>query len=85
MTGTYLQTLQILNRDVRLYLAATATYGFAQEGIRGVLLNLYLLRLGYGPRFIGLVSAVALLAAVVGRRRPFGETAEEVIHRTYEL
>lgn len=65
MTVTYLQTLRMLSRDVRLYLAAAAAYGFAQEGIRGVLLNLYLLRLGYGPGFIGFVSAVALLAFTI--------------------
>ena len=55
----------MLSRDVRLYLTGAAAFGFAQEGVRGVLLNLYLLRLGYGPRFIGLVSASSLLAFTV--------------------
>jgi MFS family permease len=62
MAVAYIRTLRTLGRDVRLYLTGAAAYGFAQEGVRGVLLNLYLLRLGYGPRFIGLVSAASLLA-----------------------
>jgi MFS family permease len=65
MAVAYIRTLRTLSRDVRLYLAGAAAYGFAQEGVRGVLLNLYLLRLGYGPRFIGLVSAASLLAFTV--------------------
>ena len=37
-------------------------YGFTFDGIRAVLLDLYLLRLGYDPEFIGLVNGVAALA-----------------------
>jgi MFS family permease len=62
MAVAYLQKLRMLSRDVRFYLTGAAAYGFAQEGMRGVLLNLYLLRLGYDPRFIGLLNAAVLLA-----------------------
>lgn len=50
--------------------------GFAYFGIQAVLLNLYLLRLGYGPEFIGPLiglgqgvwAAMALPAGALGRR-----------------
>ena len=38
-----------------------ATAGFCYFGIISVLLNLYLLRLGYGPEFIGLFNGTAWL------------------------
>ena len=65
MATTYLQKLRLFSRDLRLYLISSALYGFVVEGIYLLLLNLYLLRLGYGPEFIGLFSAVGLLAMVV--------------------
>jgi MFS family permease len=50
-----------LSREVRLYLASWAVFGFTLlNGIYPVLFNLYLLRLGYGPEFVGLVNAVGL-------------------------
>lgn len=68
MATSYLQTLRLFSRDVRLYMIAAAVFGFTVfGGIYGVLLNLYLLRLDYGPEFIGLVnSAMALAVAVLG-------------------
>jgi MFS family permease len=45
------------SRNVRLYLSTVAIIGFAVLGVHAVLLNLYLLRLGLGPEFIGLVIA----------------------------
>jgi MFS family permease len=51
---------------VGLYLIAAALFGLTVwQGIYWVLLNLYLLRLGYGPEFIGLVNAVGLLTCAV--------------------
>jgi len=59
----YLQQLRSLNRDVRLFLFSSGTLGFTLlNGIFPVLFNLYLLRLGYGPEFIGSVNAAGLLA-----------------------
>jgi MFS family permease len=50
------------NRDVRLYMASMAIYSFTlMNGIYPVLFNLYLLRLGYGPAFVGTVNSVGLL------------------------
>src|SRR5690349_3196639 len=59
----YVQTLRSLNRNVLLYLAATCLIGFALDGgVFAVLFNLYLLRLDFGPEFIGQVAAAGLLA-----------------------
>ena len=50
-------------RNVYLFLAVQLLIGFAFDGgIYSVLFNLYLLRLGYGPEFVGLVNALGLLA-----------------------
>jgi len=51
-----------MRRDVKLYMLATAVAGFSiLEGIYPVLLNLYLLRLGYGAAFVGVVGATGML------------------------
>ncbi len=62
MVTTYLQRFRLFSRDVRLFLVSAALVGLAWDGMRTVLLNLYLLRLGYGPEFVGLVNAVGALA-----------------------
>jgi MFS family permease len=64
--GTYIRTLSMFRPNVWLFLAATAINGFAFFGIYNLLLNLYLLRLGYGPQLIGLVNAVGPLAFGIG-------------------
>jgi len=76
MATTYLQKLRLINRDARLVLVATAAFGFTYFGVFAVLLNLYFLRLGYGPEFAGLVNGAgtlaysmsALPAGLLGRR-----------------
>ena len=66
MASGYLEKLRMFNRDVRLYLITSALIGFTVfGGIYPVLLNLYLLRLGYGPEFIGIVNASFPFAMVV--------------------
>jgi MFS family permease len=51
---------------VRRYLLASALLGFTiMNGIHPVLFNLYLLRLGYGPEFVGWVNAVGTLSYAV--------------------
>lgn len=57
MTNFFAQ-LGHFRREVWLYLVTPALIGFTIfGGIYTVLLNLYLLRLGYGPEFVGLVNA----------------------------
>src|SRR4029453_16949911 len=64
------------NRNIRLCLIAWALIGFGYFGVQGVLLNLYLLRLGFDTRFIGSLIAsgqlvwglAALPAGAIGRR-----------------
>jgi len=65
MIKTYLQTLNLFSLDARLYLAANTLTSISYVGIYVMLFNLYLLRLGYGPEFIGLVNAAAQLGVVV--------------------
>lgn len=63
---SYLHTLRLFNRDVRLYLAATILFGFSLfGGITSLLLNLYLLRLGYGPTFVGWVNATGAFSFAI--------------------
>lgn len=62
MVTTYLQMLRLFSRDLRLFLVTAAIVGLAWDGMRTVLLNLYLLRLGYGPQSVGLINGVGALA-----------------------
>ncbi len=76
--AAYLNALRRFRPNVRLYLISAALCGFtvSSSGIFGVLPNIYLLRLGYGPEFIGIVGAAGALgfaacslpAVVLGRR-----------------
>lgn len=47
-------------RQVKLFMFTVLAYGIAAEGISTVLLNLYLLRLGYGTEFIGTLNSAGL-------------------------
>ena len=59
----YVKALRLFGRDVRLYFFTMALIGFTVfGGVAGGLLNLYLLRLGYGPEFIGTINAVNWLS-----------------------
>ena len=50
------------NRTLILYLTGIGFVGFTVDGgIYAVIFNLFLLRLGYGPDFIGLINALGLL------------------------
>ncbi len=72
----YWDNLKLFNRNIRYFLTASAIHGFVFFGIYSLLLNLYLIRLDYGPEFIGLVNGVgplmlaifSLPAGVVSRR-----------------
>jgi MFS family permease len=72
----YLRRVRSFNRSTILFIAAWGCIGFAYYGILAVLFNLYLLRLGYTPRSIGLLigtgqlawALAALPAAVLGTR-----------------
>ncbi len=51
-----------MGRDARVFLAASGIHAIVIFGIYVVLLNLYFLRLGYGPEFIGIVQGTGILA-----------------------
>ena len=59
---SYFHVLRGFNRDVRLYLITTMLIGLTVDGgVYTVLFNLYLLRLGYGPEFVGLINGAGML------------------------
>jgi MFS family permease len=60
--GSYYRVLKLFSRDFRLFLVGAALVGLSWDGARGVLLNLYLLRMGYGPEFVGLLNGAGALA-----------------------
>ena len=60
---SYWQKLRMFNSDVRCFFVSAATFSGTFYGLTSVLYNLYLLRLGYGPEFIGLVNAVSWLTS----------------------
>jgi MFS family permease len=63
MVASYVHTLRLFNRNVRLYLITAFLLGFTVfGGIVPILSNLFVLRLGYGPEFIGLLSAAGGLS-----------------------
>ena len=62
MFSTYFHILRLFSRDVWMYMITAALFGLSYFGFMTVLLNLYLLRLGYGPAFIGLVNGSTALA-----------------------
>jgi MFS family permease len=62
MITRYVQQLRPLGAAVAFYFAAVALVGFAFDGgIYAVLLNLFLVRLGYGPELIGVVNSAGTL------------------------
>ena len=59
----YWQLARGLNGEMRLCMWANGLSGFTVDGgIYAVVLNLYLLRLGYGAQFVGAVNGIGLLA-----------------------
>lgn len=63
MLSAYLATLRTFQRNVWLYFFAISLIGFTVDGgIFSVVFNLFLLRLGHGPEFVGQVNSAGLLA-----------------------
>ena len=57
MIAAYRHALATSTRTARLLLANSAIMGFAVDGgIYSVIFNLYLLRLAFGPEFVGQVG-----------------------------
>ncbi|MEX1018030.1 MAG: MFS transporter [Litorilinea sp.] len=61
MLTNYIGIIRTFNRNIILYLVATGILGFAVDGgVNSVIFNLYLLRLGFGPEFIGQINSAGL-------------------------
>jgi len=66
MIAAYLATLRTFQRNVWLYFIAIGLIGFTVDGgIYSVVFNLFLLRMGYGPAFVGQVNSIGLLAFAI--------------------
>ncbi|MEZ4674145.1 MAG: hypothetical protein R2932_07890 [Caldilineaceae bacterium] len=66
MLAAYIATLRAFQRNVWLYFFAISLIGFTVDGgIFSVVFNLFLLRMGYGPEFVGQVNSVGLLAFAI--------------------
>jgi MFS family permease len=62
MIGRYLEDARRLGPAIGLYFVAIGLVGFAVDGgVYAVLLNLFLVRLGYGPELIGFVNSAGNL------------------------
>ena len=61
MLGRIIKAIRAFNPQARLFFVVIVGLAFVVDGVYSVLLNLYLLRLGYGTEFIGLVNAAGLL------------------------
>jgi len=66
MLASYLAALRTFQRNVWLYFVAMSLIGFTVDGgIYSVVFNLFLLRLGYGPEFVGQINSMGLLAFAI--------------------
>lgn len=67
MLSAYAQTLRATNRNARIVLSLSAVMGLSIDGgIYSVILNLYILRLNFGPEFVGQINFVANLVFALG-------------------
>lgn len=67
MVAAYLHALRSSQRNVRILLSISAIAGFTVDGgVYSVIFNLFLLRLNFGPTFVGQVNAVANLVFAFG-------------------
>ncbi len=66
MLTSYINTFRSLNRNVLLHFIAISVIGFTVDGgVFSVVFNLFLLRLGYEPDFIGQVNFAGLIAFAI--------------------
>lgn len=61
MIAEYRTALRNYSRDIRLILIVSAILSFTIDGVFPVIFNLYILRMDYGPEFVGQVNSVALV------------------------
>ncbi|MBE2236470.1 MAG: MFS transporter [Caldilineaceae bacterium] len=67
MLAAYAQTLRATSRNARIVLLLSAIMGLSIDGgIYSVILNLYVLRLNFGPEFVGQINSMANLTFALG-------------------
>jgi len=57
----YFQNFRRLRREAWIVLLASVALGFTWVGLSDAIVNLYLVRIGFGPQFVGSAAAVASL------------------------
>lgn len=67
MLTAYVETLRNATRNARIVLLLSAVMGLSIDGgVYSVIFNLYLLRLNFGPEFVGQINSVANLTFALG-------------------
>jgi len=67
MLSAYAHTLRAASRNARVILLLSAIMGLSIDGgIYSVIFNLYVLRLNFGPEFVGQVNSMANLTFAIG-------------------
>ncbi len=61
MQTAYCQNVRRIRREAWIVLLAAVALGFTWLGLLSAILNLYLVRIGFGPQFVGTSAAVANL------------------------
>ena len=61
MQIAYFQNFRRLRREAWIVLLAAVALGFTWVGLSDAILNLYLVRIGFGPQFVGTSAALASL------------------------
>lgn len=65
MIRSALEAVRTYSPDVRRIMLVSALMAFTIDGVFPVIFNLYILRMGYDPEFVGLVNSVALVVFAV--------------------
>jgi MFS family permease len=73
----YVANLRRIRREAWIVLAGAGVRGFTWGGISDTILSLYLLRMGYGPAFIGTAAAAANLGYALAAM-PGAEVARRI-------
>ncbi|MCS6826052.1 MAG: MFS transporter [Caldilinea sp.] len=67
MWAAYVETLRNATRNAQIVLTLSAVMGLSIDGgVYSVVFNLYLLRLNFGPEFVGQINSVANLTFALG-------------------
>ncbi|MGC9523075.1 MAG: hypothetical protein ACP5HG_14475 [Anaerolineae bacterium] len=61
MLTTYIEDARRIRREAWIVLLASIALGFTWQGLSDAVISLFLVRIGFGPEFVGASAAVANL------------------------